>query len=85
MENSQKLKNIHDLEFNKKLNHQNILLVFLSSIGITVWFKETNLDLFFSILIKIGITLFLISFLIIVLIHYNKELNRIKTEIKNLN
>ena len=84
MEITQKQKNILDLEYNKKLNHQNILLVLLGTISISTWFAEINLGATNSIFIKMGVMLILTLFTIAIVVYYNNEFENIKEKIKSL-
>ena len=85
MDEISKKKNVYDLEYNRKLNHQNIWLILIGTIGITLWFKDLWLESArLSLLWKLLGTLVLLILIIVVITYYNSELNNIKFEIKEL-
>lgn len=77
-DNKIKLKNIKDLEYNKILNQQNIVLVLIGTAIITV--SLTN-NLPQS---KSDIIIFLILVVIFFIVYFSQKLDKIKKEIENI-
>ena len=77
---NQKEKNIKDLEYNSILNKQNITMVLIGTAFIYVLFAESLPD----VLARSDLIILLILAWIITLQYFNRQLNKIKEEIKEL-
>ena len=77
---NQKEKNIKDLEYNSILNKQNITMVLIGTAFIYVLFAESLPDG----LARSYLIILLILAWIITLQYFNRQLNKIKEEIKEL-
>jgi len=73
METNQKIKNVHDLEYNTLLNYQNIILVILGTIAITLWFKDIPLENAHSIKLLATSGIFLLGIVATMLFSAKRE------------